>query len=63
MARAFILVHERSAFGFRFPPRHFRSEHCHSSAMHGAANPRLVIGYPEYLVILDIESGISRIKG
>jgi len=31
--------------------------------MHGAANPRLVIGHPEYLVILDIESGISRIKG
>lgn len=63
MARALILVHKGGAHGIRFPPRHFRSEHRHSSVVHGTANLFVVLGYPEYLVVLDTWSRVSRIEG
>lgn len=33
------------------------------SVVHGTANLSLVLGYPEYLVVLDISSRVSRIQG
>lgn len=62
MARALILVHKGGTHGFRFPPRHFRSEHRPSPVVHDTANLFFVLGYPEYLVVLDTWSRVSRIE-
>jgi hypothetical protein len=64
VARARLLAHEGGTPGLCLSSRYFRGEYGQSSAVQGMtqANPFFVLDNPEYLVILDLWSDISRPK-